>query len=122
MLNQSNYNSNVTYESIKFSECVGTPLYLSPEQANGQHYNEKADIYAMGVILYEMCSSFKTVMHKRESLENLRNNHIINPEIERNFPSESNLIKWMTNKKPSDRPTAQSIIESDAYKELKLGK
>ena len=33
-----------------------TPLYLSPEQCRGQSGNEQSDIYALGVILYEMCT------------------------------------------------------------------
>jgi len=36
--------------------CVGTPLYLSPELCNGEPYNTKSDIWAAGVLLYEVCS------------------------------------------------------------------
>lgn len=36
---------------------MGTPLYISPELLiPGQTSNEKSDIYALGVILYEMCT------------------------------------------------------------------
>ena len=36
--------------------CVGTPYYLSPELCQNQPYNEKSDMWALGVILYELCS------------------------------------------------------------------
>ena len=43
--------SNVTGSAI-----VGTPAYMSPEQAQGEGVDGRADIYGLGVIFFEMLS------------------------------------------------------------------
>ncbi|NWG07846.1 MAG: serine/threonine protein kinase [Chloroflexi bacterium] len=47
----SNYSEDLTGSAI-----IGTPKYISPEQAQGNEIDGRSDIYSLGVILFEMLS------------------------------------------------------------------
>ena len=44
-------------DHTKFARTfVGTPYYLSPELCEEKPYNEKSDVWALGCVLYELCT------------------------------------------------------------------
>jgi serine/threonine protein kinase len=102
----------------EIKENVGTPLYQSPEQIEGKPYNERVDIYSLGLILLELTSVFKTQSERRFVLEAVRNSGIIPLSIHNRYPLEYNLIKLMTDRNPEKRPSTHELLNSQAYKSM----
>eukprot|EP01119_Soliformovum_irregulare_P020911 TRINITY_DN6843_c0_g2_i2.p1 TRINITY_DN6843_c0_g2~~TRINITY_DN6843_c0_g2_i2.p1 ORF type:complete len:1469 (-),score=373.99 TRINITY_DN6843_c0_g2_i2:69-4475(-) len=93
---------------------VGTPFYCSPEQDKvGIHYDQKVDIYSLGIIFFEMCVPFTTGMERIMTLNALRKEAKFPERFEERHPTEAELLKWVLKENPAERPTAQELLKSD---------
>merc|ERR1711971_208246 len=94
---------------------TGTPYYLSPELCNGEGYGSKSDIWALGIIVYEMIN-FHLPFNER-GLGRLMKS-ITKSNFEPLSPKYTNgfriLTQQMLSKDPRSRPSSKQIIESDA--------
>lgn len=103
---------------------LGTPEYMAPEQVNGKRVDERADIYSLGIILYELFTgrvpfkgdsaiavSFKQV--REEPLPPSRLNPQMNPAIEK-------VILRALEKEPLRRYSSVQDLQTDLRKAVNV--
>jgi serine/threonine protein kinase len=97
---------------------VGTPYYVSPEQAKGQQVDTRSDIYSLGMTLYHALSgrppfegdSIKVLAMQIDPKKTPPSIRELNPEISLQAAS---VLKKMFAKKPADRfQTPDELIEA----------
>ncbi|MEZ4302681.1 MAG: protein kinase [Polyangiaceae bacterium] len=106
----------------KVGMVFGTPHYMSPEQAKGEPIDHRADIYALGVILYE-CLAGHVPFEADTSMGVLTKQIFANPEpIERVMPDARQLgalgaiVNRCLAKEPADRYSSMDQL-ADALRQ-----
>ncbi len=65
-------------EMTKVGQVLGTPAYMSPEQARGQSIDGRADLYAVGVILYQLLAGVTPFPEESNPLMTMMH-HVLTP-------------------------------------------
>lgn len=93
---------------------LGSPFYLSPEQAEGKSADERSDIYSLGILLYRMLAG--KVPFEGEDLSSILMQHITKKpvalaELVHELPEEiESLIMRMLEKSPDKRSQEVSSV------------
>ncbi|MDQ3335517.1 MAG: protein kinase [Myxococcota bacterium] len=93
---------------------VGTPLYMSPEQAKGIAIDGKSDVYSLGVLAYAMVCRTTPFEDEASPVEVLHAHISKTPKPPHKHvkdvpPALDNLILQMLEKLPEDRPAMPEI-------------
>jgi hypothetical protein len=94
--------------------AVGTPAYMAPEQAQGDDVDARADLFALGCVLYRACTG-QAPFRGRDAGSVLRAvlstepppPHTVAPEVP---PALSDLIVRLLAKDPNDRPAGAEVV------------
>ena len=100
-------------ETATLTDAVmGTPAYMAPEQRAGEECDARTDIYALGLVLYEMAAGQRAPQGQMPAMEQFpeRLAHVIErclaPDPEERWHAAKDLeaeLKWAAQRQPSTR-------------------
>jgi eukaryotic-like serine/threonine-protein kinase len=110
---------------VNLSATLGTPDYISPEQVKGQRGDQRSDIYAVGVMLYEMLTGRVpfvgpnplAVMNERV-INEPPSPRALNPEIS---PALEEILYRALEREPRHRYATASEMTWDLENEEQVG-
>lgn len=91
--------------------CIGTPCYLSPELCQDMPYSSKADIWALGCLLYEICA--QDYPFSANNLITLYYKIVkgdYQPLPDSYSPELKELLKRLLHKSAEQRPSSSAIL------------
>ncbi|KAF2678985.1 kinase-like protein [Lentithecium fluviatile CBS 122367] len=98
------------------TRSIGTALYVAPELRStvAGSYNDKVDMYSMGIIFFEMCYPLKTAMERDQVIRSLRERkHTLPAEFEKTEKSlQGSIITSLISHRPSERPSCTELLRS----------
>lgn len=91
---------------------IGSPVYMSPEQARGERVDERTDIYSLGCVLYEMLTGKR--VYAADTLEMLieQHQHYPVPSLPSELDDFQPLINKMMAKDRNDRFDNSLVLQT----------
>ncbi|KAK6776172.1 hypothetical protein RDI58_027173 [Solanum bulbocastanum] len=99
--------------SVDGTGQVGTYFYTAPEiEQLWPKINEKADMYSLGVVFFELWHPFDTAMERHIVLSDLKQKGEVPPAWAAEFPEQASLLRRLMSPSPSDRPSADELLQN----------
>ena len=106
-------SAHVNRQAADGGAITGTPYYMSPEQARGDPTDERTDLYALGVILYQMLTGEKPYTGDTPEAILDRHCHSPLPRLPSHLAAYQQLIDRLLAKDVNQRlATARELIEA----------
>lgn len=97
----------------RLTASIGTSIYVAPEvkSSGGGSYDEKADMYSLGIMLFEMSYPVKTGMERAKIIGDLREKDSMLPDdFEKSLNAE--IILDLVKHKVTERPSSEELLRS----------
>jgi serine/threonine protein kinase len=109
----------------KFSQVMGTPDYIAPEQVRGKRGDACADIYALGIMLYEMLTG-KTPFPGKNPFVSMHSRLVNNPVPPREIdpgitPELQEIIYRALERNPKNRYSSAREFANDLLHQDRVG-
>ncbi|EXC26865.1 putative serine/threonine-protein kinase GCN2 [Morus notabilis] len=105
------YPAETTGVSVDGTGQVGTYFYTAPEIEQGwPKIDEKADMYSLGIVFFELWHPFGTAMERHVVLSDLKQKGELPSAWVAEFPEQASLLRRLMSPSPSDRPSAAELL------------
>ena len=105
---------NTTTGLTTHGQVLGTPHYMSPEQAEGKKTDQRSDIYSAGVMLYEFLTRKKPYTASSPMAIIYQHIHAPIPEL----PADLSVLQEIINRTLAKNPEDRYQSASDLIKKL----
>lgn len=93
------------------ADVLGTPAYLSPEQATGEAVGPPSDVYSLGLVLLECLTGRRE--YPGEAVSSALGRLLRSPAVPGDLPAPwPALLTAMTARDPALRPTAAGVVDA----------
>ena len=105
------------FSGKKMKEFLGTPIYTAPEILKHELYDEKCDIWRVGIILFNCLTGYQPFSTESKKIEDL-DNEVLNKDIDYSLIKNVDVVtlcECMLEKNPKKRFNCVEALQTAKY-------